>query len=102
MKRYALVAVGLLVGAPLALANEANTNDLQQCPPGQMLVPSEKQPVAGFDTDQPAQQPQQPMPAEGTFQSGKVVPSAKTPKPSKIKSKEKVPQGTVPSAKTPK
>jgi hypothetical protein len=91
-----------MLAAPVAWAGSANIDTSQQCPPGQVLVPSEKQPVAGFDTDIPAQQPQQPMPAEETFQRGKVVPSAKTPKPSRIKYKVKVQQGTVPSAKTPK
>jgi len=103
----------MLLASPLALAGNVGTpmyydsSDRQNCPPGQTLAPSqqqtERQPVAGFDSDLPqqTQQPQQQAMPQETY-GGKVVPSAKTPKPSKIKSKEKVPAGTVPSAKTPK
>jgi hypothetical protein len=100
VKRYALAAAFLLAGPSAALANHEKQGSapMQQgadCVPEQGAqlqqpgVQSDIKPVSGFEA--------------GTYQwTPGTKPSAKTPKPSKIKERYSVSAGQTPSAKTPK
>ncbi len=103
VKRYALAAAFLLAGPSVALAHHNEKQSMQgpqqgsvECVPEQQPPPqagarleSDIHPVSGFEA--------------GAYQwTPGTVPSAKTPKPSKVKERYSVSAGSVASAKTPK